>query len=211
MAKGRVKSRKRDADGNPIGRADANPILDTHEYSMEFDDGNEAELNVNLIAEAMYVQCDPDGNQYVLLDSLVDHRRLDMAIRPADQKVVRPDGRAYMKRNTIGWQICCQWKDGSTSWENLSDLKASHPLETAEYAATIGIDHEPAFNWWVPHVLKKRDRIISLIQKRTTRYLKRTHKFGIEVPKTVKEALDLDHKNGNTLWADAIAKKMKEV
>jgi hypothetical protein len=31
MVKGRVKSRKRDADGNPIGRADANPILDTRE------------------------------------------------------------------------------------------------------------------------------------------------------------------------------------
>jgi hypothetical protein len=30
-----------------------------------------------------------------------------------------------MKRNTIGWQICCQWKDGSTSWENLSALKES--------------------------------------------------------------------------------------
>ena len=124
---------------------------------MEFDDGNEAELNVNLIAEAMYVQFDPDGNQYVLLDSLVDHRCLDMVIQPADQKVVRPDGRAYMKRNTIGWQICCQWKDGSNSWENLSDLKASHPLKTTEYAVTIGIHHEPAFNWGVPHVLKKRD------------------------------------------------------
>ncbi len=39
----------------------------------------------------------------------------------------------------------------------------------------------------------------------------RTHKFGIEVPKTVKEAFDLDRKNGNTLWADAIAKETKEV
>jgi hypothetical protein len=29
MAKGCVKSCKRDTDGNPIGRADANPILDT--------------------------------------------------------------------------------------------------------------------------------------------------------------------------------------
>ncbi len=91
----------------------------------------------------------------------------------------------------------------STSWENLSDLKESHPLETAKYAVTIGIDHEPAFYWWVPHVLKKRDQIISLVRKRTTRYLKLTHKFGIEVPKTVKEALDLDRKNGTTLWADA--------
>ncbi len=59
--------------------------------------------------------------------------------------------------------------------------------------------------------MKKHDRIISLLHKRTTCYLKRTHKFGIEVPTPVKEALTLDHKNSNTLWADAIAKEMKEV
>ncbi len=76
---------------------------------------------------------------------------------------------------------------------------------------THGIDHKPAFNWWVPRVLKNCDRIISLVCKWTTCYLKRTHKFGIEVSKTVKEALALDRKDGNTLWADAIAKEMKEV
>lgn len=37
------------------------------------------------------------------------------------------------------------------------------------------------------------------------------HKFGIEVPKTVPEALALDKKNGNMLWADAIAKELKNV
>ncbi len=59
--------------------------------------------------------------------------------------------------------------------------------------------------------MKKCDRIISLVWKQMTRYLKRTHKFGIEVPKTVKEAFDLDCKNGNTFWADEIAKEMKGV
>jgi hypothetical protein len=59
--------------------------------------------------------------------------------------------------------------------------------------------------------LKKHDRSISLVRKQTTRYLKRTHKFGIEVPKTVKEVLALDRKNGNTLWVDAIAKETKQV
>ncbi len=56
MAKGRVKSCKRDAEGNPIGQADANPILNTREceYIVEFDDGVEADLNANLITEAMY-------------------------------------------------------------------------------------------------------------------------------------------------------------
>jgi hypothetical protein len=75
----------------------------------------------------------------------------------------------------------------------------------------MGIDHKPVFNWWVPHVPKKRDRIISAVAKCSTCYLKWTHNFGIEIPRTVKEALELDRQNGNTFWADAIAKKMTEV
>ncbi len=72
--KGRVTSQKRDKDGNPVGLANANPILDMREYTFTFDDGDKTVLNANLIAEAMYAQCNPDGNQYVLLDSIIDHR-----------------------------------------------------------------------------------------------------------------------------------------
>jgi len=75
----------------------------------------------------------------------------------------------------------------------------------------MGINHEPAFNWWVTHVLKKRNRIISLVRKRIPRYLKQNHKFGIKIPTSVKDALEIDKKNGNTYWADAIATKMKNV
>jgi len=210
MVKGRVAVHKRDRDGNPIGLANPNPIFDTRSYMANFDDGDQTELTTNMIVESLYSQCDPDGHEYVLLDEIVDHRCTDLAIKLADQKVVRANGRTYLRRSTIGWQLCCQWKDGSTSWTNLADLKESHPIEVAKYAKIIGIDHEPVFNWWVPHILKKRDRIISLAKKRYPRYLKRTHIFGIKVP-SFKEALKLDKKNGNTLWADAIAKEMKDV
>ena len=110
---------------------------------------------------------------------------------------------------TAVWQICCQWKDGSTSWEKLPELKESHPVQTAEFAVAQGIEHEPFFNWWVKHVLKKRDRIIASIRKQQTRYLKKSHKFGIELPKTVEEVLALDAKNGNTLCVDVISKEME--
>ena len=73
LSKGRVIARKRDKDSNPIGLANTNPILDTCEYTFTFDDGDETVLNVNLIAEAMYAQCNPDGSQYNLLDSIIDH------------------------------------------------------------------------------------------------------------------------------------------
>ena len=42
-----------------------------------------------------------------------------------------------------------------------------------------------------------------------TRYLKRSHQFGIELPKTVEQAYALDARNGNILWADAISKEME--
>jgi hypothetical protein len=80
LVKGRVTSCKRDKDGNLVGLANTNPILDTHKYTFTFDDGDETVLNANLIAEAMYAQCDPDGNQYALLDSIIDHRQLDTTI-----------------------------------------------------------------------------------------------------------------------------------
>ena len=130
--------------------------------------------------------------QHILLDEIVNRRHDNSAIKLANQKVVRANGRTYLRRGTIGWQLCCQWKYGSSSWANLSDLKESHPIEVAEYAKILCIGHELAFNWWVPHILKNRHRIILLT------ILKRTHKFGIEVPKTINEALGHDKKNGNT-------------
>ena len=71
-------------------------------------------------------------------------------------------------------------------------------MQTAKYSATNDIDTEPAFNYWVSHTLEKRDIIISLLKKRQTRYLKKTRKFGIEMPKTVKEAAKLYENNGYT-------------
>jgi hypothetical protein len=84
-------------------------------------------------------------------------------------------------------------------------------LEVAEYAVSQGIENEPAFNWWVDWVLKKRERIIKAVKCRQAKYLKKNFKFGIEVPWTVKEAYEFDRKNGNTLWADAIKKEMENV
>ncbi len=80
LTRGFVTARKRDADGNPKGHANSNPILDSREYTVTFDNGDVTNLTANLIAESMYAQFDLDGNQYVLLDSLIDHQRLDTAL-----------------------------------------------------------------------------------------------------------------------------------
>ena len=60
-------------------------------------------------------------------------------------------------------------------------------------------------------MLRKREHIIALVKKRSNHFLKKTHKFGIEVTRSVAEAYALNKKNGNTLWADSIAKEMKNM
>ena len=62
-------------------------LLDTWSYTVEFKDGNMTKLTANLIAEAMYSQCDPEGNQYILLEDITDHRKCETAISLADQDI----------------------------------------------------------------------------------------------------------------------------
>ena len=65
---------------------------------------------------------------------------------------------------------------------------------------TQEINHDLAFNWWVNAVLKKRLQIISLVKNINACYLKKTDKFGIEVPKLVDQAYAMDKNNGDTHW-----------
>jgi hypothetical protein len=105
-----------------------------------------------------------------------------------------------------------QWKDGSVSWEKLSDLKASaaasNPMEVAEYAVANHLVAEPAFKWWVPHVIKRRNQIVSKVK---SRYWKTTHKFGIRLPRTMEETLEIDRTTNTDLWHKAINKEMTKV
>ena len=87
-------------------------------------------------------------------------------------------------------------------------MKESYPVKVAEYAEAVGIGNEPAFSWWTAHVLKKRQRIISAVNKR---YHNLTHKFGIKVPKPVEEALALDKDNRNDLWGKVIQREISAV
>ena len=63
MSMGQVTKRACDIDGNPLGTANDNPILDTCQYIVEFADGDGAKLAANVIVSNMHAKCDPDGNQ----------------------------------------------------------------------------------------------------------------------------------------------------
>ena len=73
-----------------------------------------SELGANMIAENMWAQCDLEGNQYRLMDPIVDHKTDGHAIEKSDQYVFL-NGRKSMKRSTKLWHLCIKWKDGPSS------------------------------------------------------------------------------------------------
>ena len=118
----------------------------------------------------------------LLSQSDIDGGLIGGASLKADAFVTMKNGVKRRCQTTQGWQLLCQWKDGSTNWVALKDMKQSYPVQVAEYARANRIDDEPAFAWWTQFTLRKRDRILA---KTKTKYWQRTHKFGLRIPKTV--------------------------
>ena len=204
----KVTKRMKDKDGNPIGTANENPILDSRIYEVEYEDGFKTSLAANVIAESLFAQVDQEGHRHVLFSEIVEHRTDGTELKQVDAFIENKHGNRRRRETTKGWEILVRWKDGSTTWVVLKDMKNSYPVQLAEYAVENKISEEPAFAWWAPYVLKKRNRILAKIK---SKYWVRTHKFGIEIPKSVSQAIAIDKKNGNTLWWDAIVKEMKNV
>jgi hypothetical protein len=117
-------------------------------------------------------------------------------------------GTKRRKETTKGWETLVQWKNGSTTWVALKDMKDEYPVQLADYATQRRIAGEPAFAWWIQHALNKRNRIIGKLK---AKHWARAHKFGAKMPKSVEEAKRFDEDNGDTLWWDAICKEMKNV
>ena len=101
-----------------------------------------------------------------------------------------------------------EYQDGSTQWVSLHDVKESNPVQMAEYAVANKLVEEPAFRWWVPYTLKKRDRIIKAMGKQ---FYRKLEKFGLKAPRNMKEALEIDRETGTSFWSKAIQKEVQAV
>ena len=110
-----MTKRLRDANGIHIGVANENPFLDTRAYEVEYTDVQKATFSANTIATNMFAQVDEEGNQYDLLDEIVDHRTDGSEVMP-DNEFVNSKNSGHHKHDTNkGWEILPQWNDSSTT------------------------------------------------------------------------------------------------
>ena len=209
MAMGKVARRPLDADGRMTGTYHDNPFLNTITYDVEFSNGQVKEYGANIMAENMLTQVDLDGYSLSLMDSIIDHLRDPSQAIPMEDKYITTKSRLkWLRKTTKGWKLLIKWKAKSKTWINLADMKEAHPVETAEYARARGISNEPAFAWWVPYTLRKREVILAAVKNWIR---KMTHKYGIEIPRDVEHAHEIDARNGYTLWRDTLQKEMYNV
>jgi len=100
----------------------------------------------NKITENMYTQCDIHSNQHLLFKAIVDHSYNEEVTLQGKEESL------HQQKTTKGWMLAVKWKDSSTSWEKLLDLKESFTIEVADYATASNLCEKPAFSWWVKNV-----------------------------------------------------------
>ncbi|CAJ1941171.1 unnamed protein product [Cylindrotheca closterium] len=140
------------------------------------------------------------------MEEIREHRSNKKAVKKQDGFYSLKSVTQRRRHTTAGWDFYVTWKDGSSNWIPLKDMKESFPIEVADYTISKGIQDKPAFAWWVPHIVRKRARFLGMVK---SKYWERTHKYGIRIPKSIREAIKIDKENGDTLWEDSIQMEMK--
>ena len=140
-----------------------------------------------------------------MLNELIRHEKDLTALSKEESTYSTKANRVRHKPTTKGWRILVDWHDGTSSWAKLSDIKQSYSVQLAEYAKAKGLENESPFIWWVGSVPRRRDRILKGIK--SNKYWMRTHKYGVELPHSIKEALAINRKTGTIYWQQTIDAK----
>ena len=92
-------------------------------YEVEYQVGHKAALAANIISENLFAQVDEEGKHSVLFDDIVYVRTYGTQVLQQD-KFVNISSRKQRRVTKIkGWEVNLKWKDGSTTWNKLKDIK----------------------------------------------------------------------------------------
>ena len=104
------------------------------------------------------------------------------------------------------WNVRVEW-DGhgfEPTWEPLTNMKKADPITLATYAKENNLLNKKGWKW-AKKIKIDAAKLIRLA-KRVCKAKRNDPKymFGIKVPQSRQEAMDLDRENGNNLWLESI-------
>ena len=105
-----------------------------------------------------------------------------------------------------------QWEDGSFTYEPLDIFGKDNPVSCAKYAKDNDLLNEPGWKRF-RHLAKNNKTFQRMVNQSRLKSIRRSpvYKYGFEIPRSVKHAKEIDAKNGNTQWGDAIHTKISQI
>ena len=101
--------------------------------------------------------------------------------------------------------------DGPKMWMPLDRLREADPHLVIDYVFKHGLEHDDGYKW-VHEYLKHDEDCIQMVRThKTATETTKKYKFGVEVPRNAKHAMELDKANGNTGWRDATQLELKQI
>jgi hypothetical protein len=110
------------------------------------------------------------------------------------------------------FNVLVEWETGETTYEPLDLIASDDPVTCAEYAKQHDLLDTTGWKRFRRYAKneKKLNRMIN--QAKLKSYRREPFwKFGVLVPRTHAQAMELDKKNGNTKWQDAEAIEMSQL
>ena len=122
-----------------------------------------------------------------------------------NHRLTKIDGKQTMEVEVL-------WDTGEKTWQPLNDMKADDPVTISKYVQAKGLVNKPYWKW-ANKYLKNPKKFLRLCRQVFLAH-KRTgpvYKFGVRVPRDMKEALLIDQQDKTDLWKEAIAKEMSKI
>ena len=110
------------------------------------------------------------------------------------------------------YNVMIEWENGEVTAEPLKTIGADDPVTCALYAKENGLLDTPGWRRFkdLAKRAKKFLRAVNQAKLRSYNTAPR-YKYGFEVPRNYKNAKDLDRRNGNTRWQDAVDLEMSQL
>ena len=180
-------------DGTPQRATVKELSEDDGKFLVEFVNGGEELMNyadlINIFNKAND-EDDDDDDKLWTYDKILDHRKV----------------------NGNKWEVKVLWDTGDVTWEPADVIKADDKMTLAAYAQEKKLVDTPGWKW-ARRLTKNPKKFIRMakIFKSQQKNHGPKYKYGVQVPRNYKEAIELDKANGNTLWQDAIKKEMLQI
>jgi hypothetical protein len=128
---------------------------------------------------------------------------------------VGPIKTGHKDHNGSSCDVLVKWEDGSQTYEAPDTMAADDPITLAICAHKNNLLDTPVwklFHHIASDIAIEQNKIRRMVNQYHVSKGNRTHgpifKFGVQVPRNIKEAYELDAKNGNTKWQDAMKEEI---